>query len=271
VDVFPTVGAAVIPFVNVSSGLLQQDMRGVKEFYSESTVQPFFFDGPPPLYAAMLSELIASLKPSSVLEFGCCAGRNLNLLRQRLPQAQLVGMDLNRTAIDAGLRAFHLDLRVADETALAHIRNSSFDISFTVSVLDHIALPQQTIARLTDITQRFIITYEICHDKTGKIDAMQDADGKIIDGYPFSYFHDYRNLFANAGCWLLLDAAVPAFPGSLGEFYRLQVHSKQQAFGSTILRHVSAADSSRTPLTRALNALRHPASTIKRLLSRLKP
>lgn len=61
-------------------------MESVKEFYSESTVQTFFYDGPPPVWASMLSELFASLKPSSVLEFGCCAGRNLNLLRQRLPK-----------------------------------------------------------------------------------------------------------------------------------------------------------------------------------------
>jgi SAM-dependent methyltransferase len=247
-------------------------MQGVKEFYSESTVQPFFYDGPPPVYATILSELIASLKPSSVLEFGCSAGRNLNLLRQRLPEVPLVGMDLNRTAIEAGLRAFDLDLRIADETALAGIPNSSFDISFTVSVLDHIALPGQTIDRLSAITKRFVITYEICHDKTGKIESMQDAAGEVIEGYPFSYFHDYRSLFANAGCWLLLDAAVPAFPGNLGEFYRLQVHSKQPStFGTPILHHVSAANESRTPLTRALNALRYPVSTAKRLLSRLKP
>jgi len=64
-------GAAVIPFVNVSSGLLEQDMESVKELYSESTVQHFFYDGLPPVYANMLSGLIAFLKPSSVLEFGC--------------------------------------------------------------------------------------------------------------------------------------------------------------------------------------------------------
>ena len=119
-------------------------------------------------------------------------------------------MDLNRTAIEAGSRAFDLDLRVADETALANIPKRSFDISFTVSVLDHIALPEHTIARLAAITQRFSITYEICHDKTGKIQSMQDATGNIIDAYPCSYFHDYRSLFANAGCWLLLDAARPS-------------------------------------------------------------
>jgi len=86
-------------------------------------------------------------------------------------------MDLNRTAIEAGSRAFDLDLRVADETALANIPNRSFDISFTASVLDHIALPAHTIARLAAITQRFSITYEICCDKTGKIQSMQDATG----------------------------------------------------------------------------------------------
>ena len=247
-------------------------MQGVKEFYSESTVQPFFYEGRPPAYATILSELIASLKPSSVLEFGCCAGRNLHLLRQRLPKARLVGMDLNRTAIEAGLRAFDLDLRVADETGLAGVPNTSFDISFTVSVLDHIALPEDTIARLAAITKRFVIIYEICHDKTGKIEAMQDAAGKIISGYSYSYFHDYRRLFANAGCWMLLDAAIPAYAGNLGEFYRLQVHSLQyDAFGTPILSHVSATEASPTSLTRARNALRHPASTVNRLFSRLKP
>jgi len=261
----------VIPFVKVSSELDQNDMEGVKKFYSDSTAQPFTFQGPPPLYATMLAELIASLKPSTVLEFGCNAGRVLALIKRRLPGARLVGMDLNRAAIEAGRRTFGLDLRVADETSLDSIPDSSFDVTFTVSVLDHIAMPQQTAAHLARITRRFVILYEICHDKTGKIEAMQDANGKVVEGYPFSYFHDYRRLFADAGCWLVLDAAVPGFAGNLGEFYRLQVYGRQEEdFGKTILQRISASGSLRTAGWSGINRLRKRASRLNGLLSRLR-
>lgn len=261
----------MIPFVRVSSDLLHTDMEGVKEFYCDSTVQSFYYEDRPPLYATMVSELIASLKPSSILELGCNAGRNLDLIRRLLPRARLVGMDLNRKAIEVGRRRFGLDLRVADETSLASFPDSSFEVTFTVSVLDHIAKPQQTVADLVGVTQRFIIIYEICHDKTGKIEAMLDADGKVVDGYPFSYFHDYRRLFADAGCWLILDAAVPAFAGNLGEFYRLQVHGRQEDdFGKTILRRLLATDEPQTAGKRGLISLRKFASRIKKHQPRLR-
>jgi SAM-dependent methyltransferase len=259
----------MIPFVRVSSEFSQDDMEGVKKFYNESTAQPFTFQGPPPLYATMIAELIASLKPSAVLEFGCNAGRVLALIKRRLPGARLVGMDLNRTAIEAGRRKFGLDLRVADETSLASIPDSSFDVTFTVSVLDHIAMPQQTAVHLARITRKFVIVYEICHDKIGKIEEMQDAEGKVVEGYPFSYFHDYRRLFTDAGCWLLLDAAVPGFVGNLGEFYRLQVYARQDVdFGGTILQRISASGSLSTAGRRGMNRLRKHGSHLKGLLSR---
>ena len=78
---------SMIPFVKVSSDLLHTDMERVKKFYCDSTVQPFYYEDRPPLYATIVSELIASLKPSSILEFGCNAGRNLDLIRRRVPRA----------------------------------------------------------------------------------------------------------------------------------------------------------------------------------------
>src|SRR5260370_6213152 len=127
-------GDSMIPFVKVSPDFLHSDMEGVKEFYCDSTAQPFYYEDRPPLYATMVSELIASLKPSSILEFGCNAGRNLDLIRRLLPRARLVGMDLNRKAIEVGRRRFGLDLRVADETSLASFPDSSFEVTFTASV-----------------------------------------------------------------------------------------------------------------------------------------
>jgi SAM-dependent methyltransferase len=261
----------MVPFVRVSSDIQENDMDGVKEFYSDSTVQPIRFEGRLPLYAIMVTELIASLNPSAVLEFGCNTGRVLALLKGRIPRARLAGMDLNRTAIEAGRRAFALDLRVADETSLSSIPDSSFDLTFTVSVLDHIAMPRETVAHLARITREFVITYEICHEKTGKIEEMQDADGKIVKGYPFSYFHDYRKLFADAGCWLVLDAAVPAFAGNLGEFYRLQVHDRQGGdFGRAILQRISASGSLQAAGWRGMGSLRKRVSRFKGLLPRLR-
>jgi SAM-dependent methyltransferase len=259
------------PFVKVSSELHQSDIEGSKTFYQDSSVQPFFYDHRPPLYASLISELISSMRPNSVLEFGCNAGRNLALIKRRLSKARLVGMDLNRTAIAAGRRAFRLDLRVADENSLATIPDSSFDVSFTVSVLDHISVPEETIAQLSRISRGFVITYEICHEQTGRIELMQDPQGRVVDGYPFSYFHDYRKLFAQAGCWLVLDAAVPAFVGNLGEFYRLQIHARRESdFGENLLQRVLFRRLQETAVPRPLRTLRKQASRARRFLGSVR-
>ena len=50
----------------------------------------------------VIAAIVNDLKPKTLLEIGCHCGPNLIRLAQELPAVQLVGMDANAQAIDAG-------------------------------------------------------------------------------------------------------------------------------------------------------------------------
>lgn len=49
---------------------------------------------------------VTALAPASVLEIGCASGANLARLRQQLPEARLLGLDINRPALRVARRYF---------------------------------------------------------------------------------------------------------------------------------------------------------------------
>lgn len=209
--------------------LLVSEARQVKQWYANSDVQPRTYETPLP-YAALVASTIASMKPASVLEFGCNAGRNLQLLRDLLPEACLVGTDLNADAVNDGKAMFGLDLRVGDDNTLHQFRDGEFDVVFTVSVLDHIPSIQQVSRELTRIAGRFLVLLEIVGPETGKALTMRNEQGEVIPGYPYTYFHDYRATFERKlGCPCILDAYVPVGRTNLLEYYRLHVFAVREA------------------------------------------
>ena len=228
-----------LPHVEIREAIPPEDVTAEKGFYFDSDVQARDFSADIPHYVSVICKLIASLSPSSVLEFGCNAGRNLAVLKELLPAAAISGVDLNPLAIEFGRRQWGLNLEVADETFLRRVNDNSYDVSFTISVLDHIPYVDTTIFDLIRVTRDYVIAYEICHKRSGKIIRMQSPEGEIVDGYPFSYFHDYRMKFEAMNCWNVMDVALPAFRGNLGEFYRLQIFTKRHdLFGAQLVRGI---------------------------------
>lgn len=232
-----------LPRVEVEPVIGSADADGVRGFYVNSTVQPFRYENGPEPYALLVAEAVVSFGPSSVLEFGCGSGRNLAVLRDLTP-ARLCGVDLNPTAVEWGRENFGLDLRVGDEAWLPAQGTDAFDIVYTVSVIDHIPEPQEAIRALVSAAADLVMICEIMHSETGRLARMEDADGSLTEGYPFSYFHNYPKLFTAAGAWLVADIACPVGTTGVLPYYRLQVYSKR-------------AEWRRVPLVRSL-ALRPP-------------
>jgi SAM-dependent methyltransferase len=207
------------------------DVARAKEWYAGSKVQPRDFEGPPPEYVTSLRDVIASAAPRTVLEFGCNAGRNLALLRAALPDAVLTGVDVNADAIAWGRERWpDLQLVAADEAWLRTAPPDAFDVTFTLSVLDHLPQLDAVAPHLVRVTASYLVLVEIVHERTGKVVQMTDAAGTLVAGYPFSYFHDYRAIFERTlGCVAVIDAHAPITRGSLLEFYRLFVFTKQRS------------------------------------------
>lgn len=221
--------AGGLPAVEVGPAIDPGDAAGVRGFYVGSTVQPFRYEAGPEPYATLVCQAVASFGPASVLEFGCGSGRNLAVLRD-LTAARLAGVDINPTAIAWGRENFGLDLQVGDEAWLRRQGEDAFDIIYTVSVIDHIPLPEAAIAALVAGAAELVVIYEIMHEVAGRVTRMADAAGALGEAYPFSYFHDYPRLFAAAGAWLAADLAFPVGESGLLPYYRLQVYAKRPAW-----------------------------------------
>jgi SAM-dependent methyltransferase len=129
--------------------------------------------------APMREELmrqIISEKPVAVFEFGCGRGENLEYLK---PFVQLLrGIDINgdevRIAVDRGIKVFE-----GDEGMMGVFASKSFDISFTVGVMDHLeeANFQRAVNYMKDITKFTILCLE-----------TNETPGE------YYYPHDYESL-----------------------------------------------------------------------------
>ena len=219
----------------VTNTIDDREADRAKDVYVDSAEQALTYE-PVPDYARVVAELIASAHPRRVLEFGCSAGRNLKLLEARIPNSTLVGVDVNPRAIEMG-RALHgLELTLADENWIAGQPDDAFDVSFTVSVIDHMPYPETTLRHLLRISRKFLILFELEHHRLGKAthNVLFDGDSvRLQSAYRYSYIHDYRfELERKLGAHCIADLKYPIGREDLRDLYRLYVFSKDHSFGS---------------------------------------
>lgn len=217
----------------VSSPLEETEQSLAKEVYVGSEEQPLTYTSEVPHYAVTIADLIASMRPGSVLEFGCNAGRNLDQIRRRIPATQFFGVDVNQQNIERGRKLFNLNLCVADENWLTKQPDNSFDVTLTVSVIDHMPYPEAVLRHLLRITKHYLVLFELSHDRIGKAShnlylSMADGTASMKPAYRYSYIHDYRyECERKFGAYCLLDLRFPIGEDNLLDLYRLYVFSKR--------------------------------------------
>ena len=180
-----------------------------------------------PHYADTISTVIALLRPSSVLEFGCNAGRNLKLISEKSePSVDLAGVDINEKSIRYGTEHHGLDLKVGDERSLCDYPDNRWDVVFTVSVLDHIPDPTTTCIELTRVSGRYLLLCEpYIPGVAGRIDNEVPAGG-CSNVAPFSYYHDYYGILHKMGLTRVIDITLPTSERSVGMSYRMMLYTK---------------------------------------------
>lgn len=144
-----------------------------------------------------LAERIAAYQPvNSILEVGCASGPNLYLIAKKFPQTQIVGIDINRAAIEYGNRRFaeegidNVKLLVGQADELGEFQDRAFDIVFTNAVLIYIGPDKinKVIQPMLRIASKALVLME-CHCfQTGK-----DPEGKGFY-YGGNWLRDYRAL-----------------------------------------------------------------------------
>ncbi|MBI4581691.1 MAG: methyltransferase domain-containing protein, partial [Planctomycetes bacterium] len=172
-------------------------------------------------WRALGADLVADLKPRSVLEFGCNVGQNLLAVHQTCPDVRLVGADINPEAVQIGREKTGLDLRVGDETALDSFADGEFDLVFTVSVLDHVANVEEVCRRLLRVAGRYLYLLEVRLPVEGKVvehfdhhhNAVRPSTGASYSWHLDKYLRDEPRV------WRLDQRPVYLHDLSLGPYY----------------------------------------------------
>ena len=211
-----------------------------KEYWSTTEFQSRTFSRILPMNARMLLNIAASLQPDSVFEFGCNAGRNLGLLRDRAVPApsRVQGCDINKESVAYGKEEYGLDLHVGDETFLASLDSDAFDLVFTVSVLDHMPNYPDALVELARIARKHLLLFEPTRidpsQESSKAEAFEnDSPGMWEDATPFSYFHPYHVAALLLGLRTRTHLPTPLRRFRLGPYYEIHLYEKVQ--GETCL------------------------------------
>ena len=204
-------------------------MDAAKEYWAVNHCQSprFLPEGEGQDHRYKIARKILSYNPKSVLEFGCSSGRNLVALRQLSdrPDLELVGVDINQAALQAGQRAHpDLDLRFGDESWLhKETLNREYDVVFTVSVLDHIPHWKPIYYDLKSLAKKALILLEPILEEDGKL-YEGDLQNKV-DAAPFTYSWNYEK--NDPKLKRIGDLPITEIPGTLGPLYKVFVYERK--------------------------------------------
>ena len=136
----------------------------------------------------LLVDAIKKYDPSTILEIGCNCGPNLFLLAKKYPNARIVGIDINKDAVDQGNDFFlemgikNVILMVGKADNLGMFDDGQFDVVFTDAVLIYIGPDKimKVIKEIIRITKKSSILLE-WHDE--KFDGKGRFYGHWIRNY----------------------------------------------------------------------------------------
>lgn len=175
--------------------------RGVDRFYLDQTH-----------WARHIADRVLELGPTSVLEFGSNCGRNLVAIHELDPHIRIAGVDVNPDAVALG-RERGLDLRIGDEHLLHTIGDDCYDVTFTVSVLDHLPDPRHALAELIRIARTGTMLLEPWIGQEGKVVRAPNRDSGVLENIePYAYSWDYVHMVSD----LAPDRTVSVSPYDLG-------------------------------------------------------
>ena len=164
-----------------------------------------------------------------ILEFGASWGGNLRYFMDHLPGLQTVGIDVNPVVAELATRYPNYTGIIGDEAVLKNFASEIFDLSFTVSVLDHIPVDrvvEDIIVQLVHISKHVILLEPFIDGVHG--DVSDKTRNQVKRGLerghkPFaaySYLWNYDRMLDRIGsAWQ--KHAIPLHAGSLGPYYHL--------------------------------------------------
>jgi len=159
------------------------DKRWAEKYISENSLSH--------PHRKLLVEKILKHKPQSILEIGCASGPNLILLAQKLPQSKLTGLDISRSAVQAGRKYLELQniknvkLETGNILDLKKFADKSFDIVFTDATLIYVG-PDNIKKVIREMAR-------ICRTTL----VLNEWHSILEKSFPhrFQWVHNYQSLF----------------------------------------------------------------------------
>jgi 2-polyprenyl-3-methyl-5-hydroxy-6-metoxy-1,4-benzoquinol methylase len=106
-----------------------------------------------------LEELIMRAAPQSLLDVGCGEGVLVHQWALELPDARIVGIDLEEESIQAGWaerQAPNLEYRTMPAEDLP-FAESEFELACAIEVLEHVPDPEHTVAEMARCAERHLL------------------------------------------------------------------------------------------------------------------
>jgi 2-polyprenyl-3-methyl-5-hydroxy-6-metoxy-1,4-benzoquinol methylase len=106
-----------------------------------------------------LDELMTQARPRSLLDVGCGEGVLVHRWALSMPQARLVGIDLEEESIQAGWaerEAPNLEYRTMPAEDLPFAENE-FELASAIEVLEHVPDPEHTVAEMARCASRHLL------------------------------------------------------------------------------------------------------------------
>lgn len=170
-----------------------------------------------------------------ILEFGANNGGNLVYFLDHHPGLRAVGVDINPAVKTPEARYPAYQGIVGDESALEQWQADTFDLAFTVSVLDHIPSPQtveHVLRRLVEVARRVVLLEPVIAGVHGDVSGRTRAE--VAPGLPaphkrfapHCYIWDYDGWLARLPV-TYTRTPYPLHAHSLGPFYHLYVITRR--------------------------------------------
>lgn len=139
----------------------------------------------------LLVDTIAKYNPKTVLEIGCSCAPNLYLLAKRLPEAKIVGIDINTKAIQRGAYELHqrgvknVSLNGMSAHWLSGLADGYFDVVFTDAMMIYIDPKsiRDLMVNIVRLTNKAVVFLERHSNDIG-------WTGKYINGLWYRDYHD---------------------------------------------------------------------------------